>query len=85
MINDVKAFLRILFVFVPIPIYYWLYEQQGSRWTEQALRLDGRLGSITIKPEQMQAINPILIIILIPIFDFIVYPLFAKINLLKVN
>lgn len=31
----------------------------------------------------MQAVNPILIIILIPLFDFVIYPLFAKINIFK--
>lgn len=50
----------------------------------QAQQLDGRVGSsFTIKPDQFQAINPIIIVFLVPFFDFVVYPLFAKINLLK--
>lgn len=82
-ISDVRGFLRVLRVFLPLPIFWALYEQQGSRWTDQAIQLDGRIGSFVIKPDQMQAVNPILIIILIPIFDLIVYPLFAKINIFK--
>ena len=60
-----------------------VYDQQGSRWTDQAQRLNGRIGSFTIKPDQFQAVNPILIVILVPLFDAVIYPLFAKIGLLK--
>lgn len=70
-------------MFIPVPVFWALYDQQGSRWTDQAIQLDGRLGSFVVKPDQMQAVNPILIIILIPLFDFVVYPLFAKINFFK--
>ncbi|CAF0821688.1 unnamed protein product [Brachionus calyciflorus] len=84
LISDVKAFLRVLLVFLPLPIFWTLYEQQGSRWTEQAQQLSGRIGrSFTIKPDQFQAINPILIVVLVPIFDAFVYPFLGKFNILK--
>ena len=51
---------------------------QGSRWTFQAARMDGTLGSSTIKPDQMQLINPALVLFLIPLFDRVIYPAFAK-------
>jgi len=80
---DVKAFCKVLFVLLPLPIYWTLYDQQGSRWTEQAQQLNGRIGSFTIKPDQFQAVNPILIVLLVPIFDIVIYPLLTKFNLLK--
>ncbi|CAL8070265.1 unnamed protein product [Orchesella dallaii] len=40
-------------------------------------------GSFTIKPDQMQVLNPFLILAFIPIFDQLIYPAFAKIGLLK--
>ena len=36
------------------------------------------LGSYLIKPDQMQIVNPLLILALIPIFDQLIYPWFAK-------
>lgn len=30
-ISDVKAFCRVLFVFLPLPIFWALYDQQGSK------------------------------------------------------
>jgi len=45
--------------------------------------MDGDLGGWTLKPDQMQVINPLLIIILIPIFESTLYPLFKKFNILQ--
>ena len=45
--------------------------------------MNGITGSYTIKPDQLQSVNPILIVILVPCFDYVIYPLFAKIGLLK--
>lgn len=57
---------------------------QGSRWTFQATRMNGVIsGGFGIKPDQMQVVNPILVLLFIPVFDRIIYPLLAKCNLLK--
>lgn len=57
-----------------MPIFWALHEQQGSRWTFQAARMDGDIGIMDIKPEQIRVLNPIFILICIPTFDFILYP-----------
>lgn len=58
-----------------------LYLFQGSRWTFQATRMTGDLGSWSLKPDQMQVVNPLLILIFIPIFETVLYPLLAKCNI----
>ncbi|CAB4032363.1 solute carrier family 15 member 1-like isoform X1 [Paramuricea clavata] len=79
MISDVKALLRVLFMFLPLPLFWTLFDQQGSRWTLQAEQLDGHIGELlTVKPDQMQALNPIFILVLIPIFERIIYPILRK-------
>ena len=83
LISDVQIVLKVLLTFSTAPLFWALYDQQGSNWTNQAQQLSGRLGSWTIKPDQFQAVNPILIIILVPIFDLVIYPLFAKCGLLR--
>ncbi|VVC93674.1 unnamed protein product [Leptidea sinapis] len=50
-ITDVKRTLSIL----------------GSRWTLQATKMNGKLGFVTIKPDQLQVIAPISILIFIPL------------------
>ncbi|KAK6629287.1 hypothetical protein RUM43_003104 [Polyplax serrata] len=81
-IEDVKAALRVLVLYIPLPIFWALFDQQGSRWTFQATRMNGELGAFKIQPDQMQVINPILILAFIPLFESVVYPLLAKCRLL---
>ncbi|XP_011866466.1 PREDICTED: solute carrier family 15 member 1 isoform X2 [Vollenhovia emeryi] len=80
LIEDIKVALRVLKLFIPLPIFWALYDQQGSQWTFQATRMDGQMGSFILLPDQLQALNPLLIIIFIPIFETLVYPAFAKIH-----
>lgn len=42
--------------------------------------MDGQIGSFVLLPDQLQAVNPLLIIIFIPIFETCIYPVFAKIH-----
>ncbi|XP_044269390.1 peptide transporter family 1 isoform X4 [Tribolium madens] len=83
LIEDIKATLKVMVIYVPLPIFWACYDRQGSGWTFQAARMDGRVGSLTILPDQMQVVNPLLILIFIPLFNYVVYPLCAKINFLK--
>lgn len=47
------------------------------------MRMDGKVGGWTIQPDQMQVINPFLILLFIPLFETVIYPLLAKVGLLK--
>lgn len=74
-IKEVQILLKVLFMFIPAPIFWALSDQQGSRWTLQAEKLNGDMGVFgTVKPDQMSAINSILVLILIPIFEKFIYP-----------
>uniref|UniRef100_A0A182IZF0 F-box domain-containing protein n=1 Tax=Anopheles atroparvus TaxID=41427 RepID=A0A182IZF0_ANOAO len=80
-VSDIKSLLKILVLYIPLPVYWALFEQQGSRWTFQATRMDGKVGGYTIKPDQMQMVNPLLIMAFIPVFESCIYPIFAKIGI----
>ncbi|XP_078513644.1 solute carrier family 15 member 1 isoform X2 [Lissotriton helveticus] len=81
LIAQIKMVVKVLFLYIPLPMFWALYDQQGSRWTLQATTMDGNFGAITIQPDQMQTVNPILILILVPIVDGCLYPLIRKCNL----
>jgi len=74
MIRDTKYLIRILVLFIPLPFFWALFDQQGSRWTLQVLDMDMYLGDYLILPDQVQLINPFLILVLVPFFVFLVYP-----------
>ena len=73
--------MSILFLYLPLPIFWALFDQQSSRWTLQAIRMNGQLGNFTIKPDQIQVINPLLVILMIPVFEYVIYPFLTKIRL----
>ncbi|XP_039997791.1 solute carrier family 15 member 1b isoform X2 [Xiphias gladius] len=81
LIAQVKMVLKVLFLYIPLPMFWALFDQQGSRWTLQATNLNGDFGILTIQPDQMQTVNPILILILVPIMDSVLYPLISKCKL----
>ncbi|KAK2880259.1 solute carrier family 15 member 1b [Channa argus] len=81
LIAQVKMVLKVLFLYIPLPMFWALFDQQGSRWTLQATNMDGDFGALIIQPDQMQTVNPILILLLVPIMDSVVYPLISKCNL----
>ncbi|XP_058258129.1 solute carrier family 15 member 1b [Hemibagrus wyckioides] len=81
LIAQVKMVLKVLFLYIPLPMFWALFDQQGSRWTLQATTMNGNFGFFTVQPDQMQTVNPILILVMVPIVDNVVYPLIKKCGL----
>jgi len=83
LIADVKQSLGVLLLFTTFPIFWALFYQTSTGMIFQAKRLNDRVGaSYRIPPELTSAINPLLILILIPLFDLLMYPLLARCGLL---
>ncbi|XP_060881266.1 peptide transporter family 2-like isoform X2 [Metopolophium dirhodum] len=79
-VSDTKTALEVLYPYIAYPVFWALYEQQGSRWTLQATLMDGKFDGISwdIKPDQMQTIHPLLALLLIFSLDRVLYPILAK-------
>jgi len=73
-IHDVIIGLRVLYVFTPVPVFWALYGQVSVRWIFQAELMDLNLGSVSITADQVPALNPIIIMLFIPVFDKVIYP-----------
>ncbi|GFO23908.1 solute carrier family 15 member, partial [Plakobranchus ocellatus] len=81
-VSDVKALLKVLWLFLPLPIFWALFDQQGSRWTLQAVDMNGDVGKLgRLKPDQMQVANPLLILLMIPVFEKVIYPGLDKLRI----
>uniref|UniRef100_A0A0N5AUQ9 Peptide transporter 3 n=1 Tax=Syphacia muris TaxID=451379 RepID=A0A0N5AUQ9_9BILA len=78
LIVGVKSLTGVLVLFMPIIPFWALSDQQGSTWVLQARRMDGRIGPLTVLPDQMNTINPLIILIMVPIFEAYLYPLTRK-------
>ncbi|XP_077305849.1 solute carrier family 15 member 2-like [Lithobates pipiens] len=82
LITEVKMVTKVLFLYIPFPMFWALYDQQGSRWTLQATRMNADFTAFVIQPDQIQVLNSVLNLILVPVFDLGIYPL---IKLCKIN
>lgn len=65
-------------VFAFVIVFWSLYDQTGSSWVLQAREMDRHWLGIEWLPSQVQAVNPILILSFIPLFNYAVYPLLDK-------
>ena len=68
--QDASQALHLLPLMGFFPIFWMLYDQQGSVWTLQASRMNLH----GFEPEQLQILNPLEIMIFIPLFDMKIYP-----------
>ncbi|KAF5300976.1 hypothetical protein FQR65_LT09020 [Abscondita terminalis] len=82
LVSEVKSLIRVLVLFIPLPVFWALFDQQGSGWTFMARRMNGDIGGFTLLPDQMQVINPLLILLFIPLFQYVIYPIMNKCNVL---
>ncbi|XP_046998033.1 peptide transporter family 1-like [Schistocerca americana] len=80
LIDDMKIVFGIFFLFIPVPLFWSLFDQQGSRWTFQASRMRGDFLGMQLIPDQMQVLNPAIVLVLIPLFDRSIYPVIGYNN-----
>ncbi|XP_016839733.1 peptide transporter family 1-like isoform X1 [Nasonia vitripennis] len=78
MIEDIKSVTALLKLFLPLPIFWTLYSMTSTAWTFQASRMNGEFAGYLIKPDQITAVNPVFVIIFVPIFHSYIFPLLAK-------
>ncbi len=70
---------RLCMLFLLVAVFWCLFDQTGSSWVLQAERLDRSVEfpfglSFELLPAQLQAINPLLILVFAPLFSRVVYP-----------
>ena len=62
---------------LPVPfiaIFWALWNQNFSSWVEQAAKMDRHLFGHEWLPAQIQTVNPLFILLLLPLFSYVVYP-----------
>ena len=76
-VDCVRALLRVLIVFALVTPFWSLFDQKASTWV-----LQGALMSKPdwFQPAQMQALNPMLVMLLIPFNNLVLYPLLRRLG-----
>jgi POT family proton-dependent oligopeptide transporter len=85
-VDGVRAVLRILIVFALVTPFWSLFDQKASTWIVQANSMVqptfNFFGSdFKFLPAQMQALNPLLVMILIPFNNLVLFPAIARMGI----
>jgi proton-dependent oligopeptide transporter, POT family len=65
---------KLVVIYLFVAVFWSLYDQTSSAWVLQARSMDLRFMGIEWLPAQVHALNPILILIMIPLFTYFIYP-----------
>lgn len=80
-VEGVKAVVAVGAVFSSATAFWALYDQSGSSWVLQAQKMNLNFMGVQWEASQIQALNPIMILVLIPVFSLWLYPLAEKVGL----
>jgi POT family proton-dependent oligopeptide transporter len=76
-VNGVRAVLRVLVLFALVTPFWSLFDQKASTWVIQA---GAMVKPDWFQPSQMQALNPMLVMLLIPFNNLVLYPTLRKLG-----
>jgi POT family proton-dependent oligopeptide transporter len=74
-IDAAKSVPPILFVFALVPVFWSLFDQTNSTWVLQGQKMvPAKFLGLDIGAEQMQSMNPLIVMLLVPLFTLGIYP-----------
>jgi len=77
--SGLKALARLCGIYVFVAVFWALFDQTGSSWVLQAEHMNRHIFGFEVLPSQIQAANPLLVMLLIPVFSYTVYPVISRI------
>jgi POT family proton-dependent oligopeptide transporter len=76
--GGLKAIFKLIPIYVFVAMFWSLYDQSGGAWVQQAQQMNLNFMGIVWLESQVQAVNPLLILLYIPLFAYVVYPALGK-------
>ena len=70
---------KLIPLYLFVAIFWCLFDQTANTLVFQAEKMDRNIFGIEVLPSQIQAANPFLILVLIPLFTWVIYPCASKI------
>ncbi len=69
----------VLSVFALIPPFWAMFDQHSSTWVLQAKAMEPwKLGKFVVGGEEMQSVNPLLVLLLVPLVTLVLYPVCGR-------
>ena len=76
--NGIKTIGKLMVIYLMVAMFWALFDQTASKWVFQAEKMDRTFMGIEWLSSQIQAINPALILIFIPLFSLGLYPIINR-------
>jgi POT family proton-dependent oligopeptide transporter len=70
---------RLAIIFVFVAVFWSLWDQSGGEWVLQAAKMNLHFAGITWLASQIQAVNAIMILAFIPLFQYLIYPAVSRV------
>jgi POT family proton-dependent oligopeptide transporter len=70
---------RLAVIYAFVAVFWSLWDQSGGEWVLQADKMDLHFAGITWLPSQIQAVNAIMILAFIPLFQYLIYPAISRV------
>jgi len=80
-VDGIKAVWKIMAVFAFVPFFWMLNDQNSSEWVLQASKMDLHFMGVNWLASQVQVANPILVLLYIPLFNYVLYPFIEKLGI----
>lgn len=84
-VDGAKAVVDVFKVLISVAAFWALYDQHSSSWVLQAAKMDRSFFGMQLEASQIPALNPIMVMLLIPLFSFGVYPFVEKVLKIEVT
>jgi POT family proton-dependent oligopeptide transporter len=75
-IHASASVFNMLPLFTMLPVYWAIFDSQGSIWTLQRKHMDNCMlsASVCLSPAQLGALSPVLVMCFVPLFERIIFP-----------
>jgi POT family proton-dependent oligopeptide transporter len=85
-LEGAAAVVKLISVFILVSIFWALFDQHSSSWIRQAAMMDRHMtlpfvGAVEALPSQIQSLNPIMVMLLIPFVSLVIIPLVRKMGM----
>jgi proton-dependent oligopeptide transporter, POT family len=74
----ITSLAKLASIYAFITVFWALFDQTGSSWILQAQKMDRMVFDLELLPSQIQAANPLLIMLLVPLFSYVLYPFLTR-------
>ena len=74
-----KTMGKLMIIYSLVAMFWALFDQTASTWVFQAEKMDRDFFGVIWDASQIQAVNPALILLLIPLFNWLVYPAISRV------